>query len=168
MTPTEREFFRKSTSAEDSQDGRPKWRRAEYYATAGVLTLVVSLLCWLILGDFIYFIVGGSCALIVGLFGFAVDPNARKDAETADANRRKAALDAAEEKKRQDGSIVCPQCQLKGNVSTTRNRKRKGISGGKAVAFIFTGGLSLPFAGISRMEDVTEATCANCGSKWEF
>ena len=47
-------------------------------------------------------------------------------------------------------AIVCPHCQTAGQVSTMRVKLKKGISGGKATAAVFTGGLSLLGTGLSR------------------
>ena len=72
------------------------------------------------------------------------------------------------EKKNADAQIVCPQCQTKGSVSTTRVKLKKGISGGKATGAILTGGVSLVATGLSRKESGTRAQCSNCNSTWIF
>lgn len=64
--------------------------------------------------------------------------------------------------------IVCPHCQKRGHVTTCRVKRKKGISGGKATAALFTLGTSVLFTGLSRKEKVTEARCSNCGSIWYF
>jgi transcription elongation factor Elf1 len=73
-----------------------------------------------------------------------------------------------EEKKRLDGNLVCPHCQMKGTVRTVRGVRKAGISGGKAVAAVITLGWSMLATGLSRKEHITEARCSNCGSIWRF
>jgi hypothetical protein len=65
-------------------------------------------------------------------------------------------------------SMVCPHCQSRGTVKTRPVKLKKGISGAKATGAILTGGLSILATGLSRKEDLTEATCSNCGSVWHF
>ena len=67
-----------------------------------------------------------------------------------------------------DMQIVCPHCQTKGHVTTRQVQLKKGVSGGKAVGALLTGGVSLLAVGLSRKEDATKATCSNCGSVWHF
>jgi len=62
-----------------------------------------------------------------------------------------------------DEEIVCPHCQKKGDVHTKSVKRKKGISGGKATAAIFTLGFSLLFVGLSRKEAELQAHCSNCG-----
>ena len=69
---------------------------------------------------------------------------------------------------RQSAQMVCPHCQTKGSVTTRRVKLKKGISGGKAVGALVTLGWSVLATGLSRKEDVTEATCSNCGAVWHF
>lgn len=69
---------------------------------------------------------------------------------------------------RGSSQILCPHCQQRGGVRTKLIKRRKGISGGRAIAALMTGGLSLPFAGISRKEMETEASCSNCGAIWHY
>jgi len=65
-------------------------------------------------------------------------------------------------------NLVCPHCQAKGQVHTEQVKLKKGISGGKAVGALFTGGLSLLATGLSRKELTTQAHCDACGSTWHF
>jgi hypothetical protein len=67
-------------------------------------------------------------------------------------------------------AMICPHCQEKGGVSTKAKKLKQGLSGGKVVAALFTGGLSAitPGIGLSRKQAFTEATCGNCGSAWLF
>jgi hypothetical protein len=64
--------------------------------------------------------------------------------------------------------LICPHCQTKGQVRTTKVTKDKGISGGKATGAVLTGGLSVLATGLSRNEDVTQAHCDECNSTWHF
>jgi hypothetical protein len=47
-------------------------------------------------------------------------------------------------------------------------KRKKGISGGKAVGALLTGGLSILATGLSRKEKSTQAHCDNCGATWDF
>jgi len=67
-----------------------------------------------------------------------------------------------------DAQIICPHCQTKGRVTTCHVRLKRGVSGGKAVGAMMTGGLSVLAVGLSGKEDATEAKCSNCGSVWHF
>jgi uncharacterized Zn finger protein len=64
--------------------------------------------------------------------------------------------------------LVCPHCRTSGSVRTEVVKVKRGISGGKAVGAVFTGGLSLVATGLSRKEPATKAHCGNCGSVWTF
>jgi transcription elongation factor Elf1 len=64
--------------------------------------------------------------------------------------------------------MICPHCQSKGTVRTKRIKKKSGISGGKVMGGILTGGLSLLATGLSRKHRMTEAKCSNCGNRWYF
>ena len=77
-------------------------------------------------------------------------------------------LTMAQQKARLDAQIVCPHCQTRGRVTTCDVKLKKGVSGGKAVGALMTGGLSLLAVGLSRKEDATKAECSNCGSIWHF
>jgi hypothetical protein len=65
-------------------------------------------------------------------------------------------------------AMVCPHCGTKGRVHTQQTKVKRGLSGGKAVAGIVTGGVSLLATGLSRKEWVTEAWCGNCQNTWHF
>lgn len=69
---------------------------------------------------------------------------------------------------RENPKLVCPHCSERGGVHTKQMRVKAGLSGGKAVAGLMTGGLSLLATGLSRKEWVTEAWCWNCKSTWRF
>ena len=64
--------------------------------------------------------------------------------------------------------MICPHCQAQGYVKIKRKKKKKGISGGKVMGAIVTGGWSLLGTGLSRKETVNQAKCSNCGIKWDF
>jgi hypothetical protein len=65
-----------------------------------------------------------------------------------------------------DAEIVCPQCEVKGRVTTELVKVKRGISGGKATGAVLTGGLSVLATGLSRKQAVTRATCGNCHTTW--
>ena len=65
-------------------------------------------------------------------------------------------------------ALVCPHCQMKGQVRTHMVERKRGISGGKATAAVLTLGWSMLATGLSRKETVTQATCDACHSQWEF
>jgi len=64
--------------------------------------------------------------------------------------------------------LVCPHCGTKGAVRTMSLQRKRGISGGKVMVGILTGGISLLGTGLSRKEWVTHAHCDACSSTWEF
>ncbi len=64
--------------------------------------------------------------------------------------------------------MVCPHCQAKGDVSTSRTKVKQGISGAKATGALLTGGLSVVATGLSRKQKLTQARCGNCGAEWLF
>lgn len=64
-------------------------------------------------------------------------------------------------------ALVCPHCQTRGMVKAKVTRAKKGVSGGKLVAAIFTLGTSLFFVGLSRKQKVTRMRCQQCGTAWE-
>lgn len=64
--------------------------------------------------------------------------------------------------------IICPHCQSQGTVRTKQEKRKSGISGGKATAGILTGGASLLATGLSRKQQVTKAHCDNCQMTWDF
>jgi len=66
----------------------------------------------------------------------------------------------------QNVAMVCPHCQMRGQIHTKTVKKKKGISGGKATAAIFTAGLSMFATGLSRKETCTEVYCRNCTNTW--
>jgi hypothetical protein len=68
----------------------------------------------------------------------------------------------------QDEKLVCPHCQVVGQVTTKNVDVKKGIDAAKAVAALITGGLSILATGLSQHDSATEATCSNCGSTWRF
>ncbi len=64
--------------------------------------------------------------------------------------------------------IICPHCGEPGSVHCQTIKQKAGISGGKAMAGLMTGGLSLLATGLSRKQAMTEAWCGNCKSVWHF
>lgn len=67
-----------------------------------------------------------------------------------------------------NAAMMCPHCQTNGKIRTKHITQKKGISGGKAVATVLTGGLSLIAVGLSRKEGATQAHCDNCNNTWLF
>ena len=65
-------------------------------------------------------------------------------------------------------AMICPHCQTKGQVHTKSVKRKKGISGGKVMGGLLTGGISLLATGLSRKEKLTQAHCSNCNSTWYF
>lgn len=63
--------------------------------------------------------------------------------------------------------IICPHCQSKGTVRTKQEKRKSGISGGKATAGLLTGGLSLLAVGLSRKQQVTQLYCGTCNMTWD-
>ena len=68
----------------------------------------------------------------------------------------------------QNPHMKCNHCGTIGQIITKKVDLTKGISGGKAVAGLLTGGLSILAVGISRKEEQTEARCGKCGNVWHF
>ena len=66
----------------------------------------------------------------------------------------------------QQAKLVCPHCQAAGGVTRRVVQKKKGISGGKATAALFTGGASMLATGLSRKEGASVLSCSNCGMEW--
>jgi hypothetical protein len=65
-------------------------------------------------------------------------------------------------------AYICPHCQTKGFVRTIPVKRKKGVSGAKATGALLTMGVSMLLTGLSRKEGLTQATCGNCGSTWDF
>lgn len=64
--------------------------------------------------------------------------------------------------------IVCPQCQERGQVYVKAVKLKNGVSGGKVMGGLLTGGLSLLATGLSQKQSATEAHCKSCKSTWHF
>ena len=80
---------------------------------------------------------------------------------------KKPTPEEAERERQAQAQIRCPHCGQVGCVTKTIVTKGQGISGGKATAGLLTGGLSLPFAGLSRNERMSHMKCANCHMEWD-
>ncbi len=65
-------------------------------------------------------------------------------------------------------NMICPHCNTKGSVTTKKVKRKQGISGGKATAAVLTCGISMLGTGLSRKQQMTEATCNHCGMSWSF
>ena len=64
--------------------------------------------------------------------------------------------------------VLCPHCQLSGFVHVQAVARKRGISGGKTIAAILTGGVSMLVTGLARKEDQLQAHCSNCGITWDI
>lgn len=64
--------------------------------------------------------------------------------------------------------MVCPHCQVRGQVVSSPITVKAGISGGKATAAVLSGGVSVLATGLSRKTHVTSASCQNCHNTWTF
>lgn len=62
--------------------------------------------------------------------------------------------------------IVCPHCQVRGQVKSKAMKQKKGVSGGKATGAVLTLGVSMLATGLSRKEKVTQMKCGNCNTVW--
>lgn len=90
-----------------------------------------------------------------GMYAYNSNPNvkARKQA----AADRKASLDA---------QIKCPHCEVRGSVTTSQVKKKRGISGGKVTGALMTGGVSLLATGLASKHKYNQYGCRNCGQVW--
>ena len=64
--------------------------------------------------------------------------------------------------------VICPHCGVQGAVHVQPVSVKTGISGGKVMGGMLTGGLSLLATGLSQARRMTEAHCGNCFSTWRF
>ena len=67
-----------------------------------------------------------------------------------------------------NANMTCPHCNTTGKIHTKPITQKKGVSGGKATAAVFTAGISLLATGLSRKENNTQAHCTNCNNTWYF
>jgi hypothetical protein len=51
---------------------------------------------------------------------------------------------------------------------TAQVKRKNGISGGKVMGGLLTGGVSLLATGLSRKQKMTHVHCYNCGADWYF
>ena len=89
---------------------------------------------------------------------------ARRDQKAARGDARIAAYQQT--RAAHDAQIVCPHCQLRGQVAARGSRDKEGVSGGKATAALLTAGASLLFVGLSRKRSRVHLYCRNCGMTW--
>jgi hypothetical protein len=68
---------------------------------------------------------------------------------------------------RDASALLCPHCQVRGQVTTEQIKVKHGISGGKATAAVMTAGLSVVAGGLSRKDTVTQMHCGHCGMTWQ-
>ncbi|MDP1614890.1 MAG: hypothetical protein Q8L68_03755 [Methylococcales bacterium] len=115
---------------------------------------LISILAF-ILAVFIAYVVHSLTLFIIALLGLSVSPIFFLSGQ-------------AVETQPQNPDMICPHCKTKGQVLTEPVNLKKGVSGGKAVAGLLTGGLSLLAVGLSRTENSTKATCGKCKNVWHF
>ena len=65
-------------------------------------------------------------------------------------------------------NMACPHCNTTGKIRTKPITQKKGVSGGKATAAVFTAGISLLATGLSRKENNTQAHCVHCSNTCYF
>ena len=75
---------------------------------------------------------------------------------------------ALEQKQKLTKNMICPHCHTEGSVTTRQVKQKQGISGGKAVAALFTCGITMLGTGLSRKQQMTEATCSHCAAVWTY
>jgi hypothetical protein len=86
--------------------------------------------------------------------------------QNAKLRQHEAALDALHGQL--NAAMICPHCHAKGRIRTQIVDRKKGVSGGKATAALLTAGISMLATGLSRMERLTQAYCANGNNSWQF
>lgn len=115
------------------------------------------------MGTFLFFIV---VAAIIGGVLYAEKLEREKISAMPEGEREKYVAEKVEAAKKVlhgplSPQMVCPHCQVKGNVRTKPVTEYKGIDGGKATGALLTGGLSVLATGLSRKEVNTQAFCEN-------
>lgn len=148
--------------AKQASSFRSLYRYMRKYAKSHVPGILM-LLFLLILGFIVsflprYFLAIFILAIIIFLFIFSVTSPAKKTYEDI----------SIEQLGYKNPVMVCPHCQNKGCARTKKVKRKKGISGGKAMAGILTGGVSLLATGLARKENLTQAHCESCGNTWDF
>ncbi len=74
----------------------------------------------------------------------------------------------AVQKQNMTKNMICPHCNTKGSVTTKQVKKKVGISGGKAAVAVLTCGISMLGTGLSRKQQMTEASCSHCDAVWSY
>lgn len=64
--------------------------------------------------------------------------------------------------------VICPYCQRKGGVSWRPRTDDAGISGTKATAAFWTGGLTIFSHGLTNTVQNREASCGTCNMVWKM
>lgn len=67
----------------------------------------------------------------------------------------------------QQAQIVCTYCQTAGGVTYRHVKRRRRLSVTRVITATATMGASLPLAGTSKKNHVTEMNCRNCGMTWD-
>jgi hypothetical protein len=65
-------------------------------------------------------------------------------------------------------ALLCPHCQQRGNVTTTKEKVKTGFSTGKASFAVVTLGITTLVTGLAKHGYITKARCSSCGSEWKF
>lgn len=66
-----------------------------------------------------------------------------------------------------DETLQCPACGKAGAVHTRTVHRKAGISNGKVMAGMLTGGLALLMVGLHRHEPGRESHCMRCEATWD-
>lgn len=88
--------------------------------------------------------------------------------QQTNAKTKRAELSARRHAKRPDTQIVCPHCNVAGNVKTKQIKTKVGISGTKAATAVVTMGISVLGTGLAQKKILTEAKCDNCNITWHI
>lgn len=94
---------------------------------------------------------------VIGAFFYLVQRYEKSPAQVA----------ARERERQRQAQIVCPHCQVPGQVTRTLVQRKRGVSGGKATGALITGGASMLATGLSRKQQYTHMDCGNCGTGWD-
>ena len=79
-----------------------------------------------------------------------------------------AATEQYKQQQKMTRNMICPHCNTKGSVTTKQVKRKQGIHGGKATAAVLTCGISMLGTGLSRKQQMTEASCTHCGAVWNY
>jgi hypothetical protein len=66
-----------------------------------------------------------------------------------------------------DESLQCPKCGEAGGVHTRTVHRKAGLSNGKVMAAMLTGGLALLMVGMHKHIEGRESHCMRCEATWD-